>query len=88
MVEGTRVLAPIRLDKGRNVGLFAAEERIVASGLAWPDARRQLAQKAYLVHQPQGAGHVVAFAEDPNYRAYAEATMLLFVNALLLGPAY
>jgi hypothetical protein len=28
----------------------------------------------------------VAFAEDPNYRAYAEATQLLFMNAVLLGP--
>ena len=46
----------------------------------------QLAQKAFLMHQPLGRGHVVAFAEDPNYRAYAEATQLLFMNAVLLGP--
>jgi hypothetical protein len=31
---------------------------------------------------------VVAFAEDPNYRGYAESTELLFMNAVLLGPAY
>ena len=24
--------------------------------------------------------------EDPNYRAYTEATELLFMNAVLLGP--
>jgi hypothetical protein len=28
----------------------------------------------------------VAFAEDPNYRAFTEATELLFMNAVLLGP--
>ena len=40
------------------------------------------------MHQPLGAGHVIAFAEDPNYRAFTEATQLLFVNAVLLGPAH
>jgi hypothetical protein len=35
-----------------------------------------------------GQGHLIAFAEDPTYRAYAEATMFLFLNAVLLGAAY
>ena len=48
--------------------------------------RDLLAQKAFLMHQPTGEGHVVAFAEDPNHRGYAEATELLFMNAVLLGP--
>ena len=30
-------------------------------------------QKAFLMHQPFGQGHVIAFAEDANYRAYTEA---------------
>ena len=88
IVESRRVFTPIRLDKGRNVGVFATKDEVVASGLVWDDAREQLAQKAFLMHQPHGRGHVVAFAEDPNYRGYAEATELLFVNAVLLGPAY
>ena len=45
-------------------------------------------RKPYLMHQPFGQGHVIAFAEDPNYRGYVEASMLLFMNAVLLGPAY
>jgi hypothetical protein len=88
IVEGNRVLTPIRLDKGRNVGVYAAKERLVASGLVWDEARDQLAQKAFLVHQPMGQGHLIAFAEEPNYRAFTEATELLFINAVLLGPAY
>jgi hypothetical protein len=88
VVEGQRVFTPIRLDEGTNVGLYAKKDRLVASGLAWPEAQEQLAQKAYLIHQPLGDGHLVAFAEDPNYRGYAEATELLFMNAVLLGPAY
>ena len=42
--------------------------------------------KAFLIHQPMGQGQLVAFAEDPNYHAYTEATQLLFMNAVLLGP--
>jgi hypothetical protein len=88
LTEGNRVFTPIRLDKGRNVGVYASKDKLVASGLVWDEARDQLAQKAFLIHQPLGQGHVIAFAEDPNYRAFTEATELLFVNAVLLGPAY
>lgn len=88
MVESRRVFSPIRLDRGRNVGLYAIKDRLLASGLIWPESLNQLPQKAFLIHQPVGQGHIVAFAEDPNYRAYAEATQFLFINAVLLGPAY
>lgn len=88
IVEGQRVFRPITLDKGRNVGVYQVKDKLVAGGLAWPESQAQLAQKAFLVHQPTGRGHVIAFAEDPNYRAFTEATQLLFVNAVLLGPAF
>jgi hypothetical protein len=55
-------------------------------GIVWEDAKAQLANKPFLFHQPMGRGQLIAFAEDPNYRAYAEATQLLFINAVLLGP--
>ena len=79
---------PITLDKGRNVGVYQKRDRLVAGGLAWPEAQDLLAQKAFLIDQPLGQGHVIAFAEDPNYRAFTEATQLLFINAVLLGPAH
>jgi hypothetical protein len=88
MVEGNRVFAPIKLDAGRNVGVWAKKDRLIASGLIWPDAQDILVQKAFLMHQPFGQGHIVAFAEDANYRAFAEGTMLLFMNAVVLGPGY
>jgi hypothetical protein len=87
LVEGRRVFTPIRLDRGRNVGVYAGRDRLVASGLVWDEARDQLARKAYLIHQPIGQGHVIAFAEDPNFRAFTEASQLLFVNAVLIGPS-
>jgi hypothetical protein len=85
-VESDLVLSPITLDRGQNVGRFAPLDELVMSGVVWEDARPQLASKAYLVHQSVGRGQIVAFSEDPNYRAYTEATMLLFMNAVLLGP--
>jgi len=88
MLEGQRVFTPIRLDRGRNVGVYETRDKLIASGLVWDEARDQLAQKAYLIYQPIGQGHVIAFAEDPNFRAFTEATELLFANAVLLGPAY
>jgi hypothetical protein len=88
VIEGARVFAPITLDQGRNVGLYQKEDRLVAAGLVWKEAQPLLAQRAFLIHQPIGRGHVIAFAEDPNYRAFAEATSLLFMNAVLLGPAH
>jgi len=88
MVEGRRVFTPVRLDQGANVGVYAKKDRLVAAGLVWDDARTQLAEKAYLVEEPMGKGRVIAFAEDPNYRAFTEASELLFINAVLLGPAH
>ena len=88
MIEGSRVFAPLRLNSGRNVGIYAAKDRLIASGLIWPENQDLLVQKAFLMHQPVGQGHVIAFAEDANYRAFSEATMLLFMNAVLLGPSY
>ncbi|MXW65911.1 MAG: hypothetical protein F4Z72_02700 [Gemmatimonadales bacterium] len=86
LVSGSRVFRPITLDEGTNVGRYAALEDLVLSGIVWEESRPQLASKAFLIHQPVGRGQLVAFAEDPNYRAYTEATQLLFMNAVLLGP--
>jgi hypothetical protein len=86
LVEGSRVFSPITLDRGQNVGRYGGVDDLVLGGIVWEAARPQLAHKAFLIHQPVGRGQIVAFAEDPNYRAYAEASQLLFMNAVLLGP--
>ncbi|MDQ3420533.1 MAG: hypothetical protein M3541_17465, partial [Acidobacteriota bacterium] len=88
IAEGTRVFAPIKLDAGVNVGVYAPVEKLLASGHVWKEALPLLSSRAYLMHQPTGRGHVIGFAEDPNYRAYAEATQLLFINAVLLGGGH
>ncbi len=86
LVDNDLVLSPITLDNGHNVARFAEVDDLVMSGVVWDDARPQLAGKSFLIHQPVGRGRIVAFSEDPNYRAYTEGTMLLFMNAVLLGP--
>jgi hypothetical protein len=86
IVEGSRIFSPIRLDEGTNVGRYGDEEGLVLGGIVWDEAEPQLANKAFLIHQPEGRGQLIAFAGDPNYRAYAETTELLFMNAVLLGP--
>ena len=88
IAEGTRVFAPLKLDAGVNVGVYAPVDKLVASGHVWKEALPLLSQRAYLMHQPTGRGLVIGFAEDPNYRAYAEATQLLFINAVLLGGGH
>jgi hypothetical protein len=85
-VQGSRVFRPITLDEGANVGRYSGIDDLVLSGTVWEESRPQLASKAFLMHQRVGGGQIIAFAEDPNYRAYTEATQLLFINAVLLGP--
>ncbi len=88
LVESRNVFTPLKLDKGRNVGLYMSEDKVVLSGFTWEDARKQIANKAYLMVQSHGRGHVVAFAEDPNYRAFCDGLNLLFLNAIFFGPAH
>ncbi|TVR64808.1 MAG: peptidase [Gemmatimonadales bacterium] len=88
LVSGTRIFSPLRLNEGRNVGVYAPLDDLVLSGVVWEEARPQRASKAFLVRQPLGRGRIIAFAEDPNFRGYAEGTQLLFMNAVLLAPAF
>ncbi|MBM3791444.1 MAG: peptidase M14, partial [Acidobacteria bacterium] len=45
IVEGRRVFRPLKLDAGRNVGVYAGGDRLVAGGLVWDEARNLLARK-------------------------------------------
>lgn len=89
VVVGSRnVFTPIKLDRGVNVAIYEARDKLLLSGFNWDDKLDQLAQKAYLVHQPHGRGHVVAFAEDPNVRGLTRGLELLVLNAVLFGPSF
>jgi len=88
MMDSNRIFSLLKLDKGRNVAVYAPEERMLVSGFMFDDARRQLPNKAYLMHVPTGRGHVIAFAEDPNYRAFMDGLNVMMLNAVFLGPGH
>jgi len=88
LVESNRIFTPLKLDKGTNVATYLPEGKMLLSGFMWEDSQRQLPNKAFLMHVPMGRGHVVAFAEDPNYRAFLDGLNLMLLNALFLGPGH
>jgi hypothetical protein len=47
---------------------------------------KQISNSAAIVVSKVGAGRVVLFADDPNFRHYWHGTARLFSNAVLLGP--
>ena len=88
MVDTGNVFRPLAITDGTNVALYAPEDELVLSGFVWPDSAATFAGNAYLMHQPHGSGHVVAFSEEPNFRAYTDGLNLLFLNAVFFGPAH
>ncbi len=62
------------------------ELRLRMSGLLWPEAAERLANTAYVTREALGAGQVILFADDPNFRAATLGTRRLFANAVVYGP--
>src|SRR5262249_47715281 len=54
--------------KGWNAATYAPEEQLQVAGFLWEKMRRALPEQAYLVDENVGRGHVILFAEDPNFR--------------------
>ena len=57
-----------------------------SSGFCWPQTLELMAGKPLVLYQSLGKGHVVAFADDPNYRAMTPTTQRFFLNAVFFGP--
>lgn len=88
LVNSRRVFAPLRLDVGRNLGIYAERERLLSSGFIFEESLKLLSQKAYLMMQRHGKGLVLAFAEPPAFRGMTRAGTVLLANAVLLGPVF
>jgi hypothetical protein len=86
MVNGNNVFTPLKLDKGRNVAVFAPAEEARVSGFAWERTHQALAQKAYLMHTTMGRGNIVAFTEEPTFRAFMDGLNLMLLNGIFFGP--
>lgn len=87
LANSRRVLLPLKLDKGVNVGVYAAAPDLVQAGFILDSSRQLLPQKGYLLVQEHGRGRVVAFAEDPSMRALTRSSLLLLANAVFFGGA-
>jgi hypothetical protein len=85
---GNILLPPPAPAKGRSIATFLPAKEVTTSGFCWPQTVELLADSSYLLYEPLDKGHVIAFADDPNYRAMYPATQRLFVNAVLFGPGH
>ncbi|MEW9799295.1 M14 family zinc carboxypeptidase [Alteromonas sp. CYL-A6] len=56
------------------------------SGLIWPEAAQRIANTAYLTRESVGAGQVILFSGQPNFRGSARGTNRLLLNAIVYGP--
>ncbi len=53
----------------------------------WVRGAERLSGGVYAYHERVGRGRVVAFADDPNFRAQARGTNRLFLNAVLVSAS-
>ncbi|MBO0719681.1 MAG: peptidase M14 [Blastocatellia bacterium] len=88
LLESNRIYSLLKLDRGTNVAIYMQQDKLLASGFMWDDAKKQLPNKAFLMHATIGRGHVIGFAEDPNYRGFMEGLNVMMLNAVFLGPGH
>jgi hypothetical protein len=77
--------------EGTNAVVFDPEDNnpLRISGFVWPgNTERLLRGTSYVIEEPTGRGHVVLFAEDPNYRGIWRTTTRLFFNSFLFPSAF
>jgi len=85
LMESNRVLRPLRLDEGENVGRYA--EELMPVGFAPPETIEQLPHKPFAMVARMGRGMVIAITEDPNYRAFTRGLEPMMANAIFLAPS-
>ena len=86
MMQGDGFFRPSK--DGANVITFTADGPLTVAGFTWPDNTEALLRgTSFLIDEPTGRGHVILFAEDPNFRFLWRAPQQFFLNAILLGPA-
>jgi hypothetical protein len=74
--------------EGSNAVVFSEDvgQTLRMSGFVWPDnTERLLRGTSYVIDEPTGRGHVVLYAEDPNYRGIWRVTTRLFFNSILFS---
>ncbi len=80
--NGTTFLKPSSSPYGTVVKYTATP---YVSGFVSKENQKKISNSAAVVVSPEGAGRVVLFADNPNFRSYWHGTSKLFLNALLFG---
>jgi hypothetical protein len=88
LVQGNDIFQPIKLDDGANIGWYANEDTLLASGYLWKENLAQMPFKPFIVQQPMGKGMVIGFTQDIAVRAYLDGLNILLANSLFLAPAH
>src|SRR5688572_7546741 len=70
------VEAPVRI---------AEAARAHVSGFTFPEFLPHLADTPYIMRERRGAGSVVLFLDDPNFRLFWDGLTRMFFNAVFLG---
>ncbi|MCH7986575.1 MAG: hypothetical protein IH847_08320, partial [Acidobacteria bacterium] len=64
-----------------------AKEDARVSGFVWEETLERLAGTAYLIDENVGRGHVILFADEPNFRLLWPRLRRLFLNSVFLAPS-
>jgi len=80
--NGDRIFTPLKSNDGKNLVVISDKKDALVSGYCWPQTLQMLPGKPYVMYQSVGRGHIVAFADDPNYRAFSPHLQRLFFNAV------
>jgi hypothetical protein len=91
-VASSRLYLPPQGRAAQNAHVVATyapvpQERIAAGGSRWADQVERLPGHVFAYHERVGHGRVVAFAEDPNFRAQWRGANRMFLNAVILSPS-
>ena len=86
--NGRTILEPLKTEGGRSLVSFSKDKDYLISGFSWPDTSDLLRGKPYMLYQSLGSGHVIAFADDPNFRAMCRFQQRLFFNGVFFGPGH
>ncbi len=90
LVNGARLYVPPEgppsADR-RVVGRYVPRDSLLISGHVWDESLDRLPGKVFLYEERVGAGRVIAFAEEVNWRSYWRGANRLFLNAVVIGPS-
>ncbi|TAG71149.1 MAG: zinc carboxypeptidase, partial [Runella slithyformis] len=61
-------------------------EKPLLTGYVHPQSLRKISASAGILAHADGAGRIILFADNPNFRGIWYGTNKLFLNALFFGP--